>query len=415
MSGFRLFSLSLCMTILCVFSSSAGLSAAEDGNMSLKEDDSVAGTGDFSDSNIAKGKNKEISQSTIDSLPPSLRDVWANERQQESRQGRDRRKTLTSRGLTDDIIPAYGVQYITEQRDFSRAEPLMLKVHKFLNDVNIRIMAGDLGRQGPMLTGAKKVKGEKSLKGDVDLVERVPLPEEIRINEFYEALRILREQISYPNLLEREHFNEIAGDLSKAQGLINYDLTEEGVKRIDEQFAAWQVLIEVARLRAIEAYTDELLQKEENAKWDRTKARREAESADIEFKLPPLPMSATALQDARGDLHRMHEVRNPAAQKNAKAREREEAKKEEEAPAIIEVTPAEEEAVEEEAVVEEKAEEMEEVVVEEKKEEVKELDVEVEDFDIEEDDKKTEMKKEPEKKAENKEDDFEFEDEFEFE
>ena len=208
------------------------------------------------------------------------------------------------------------------------------------------------------------------------------MPEEAEIAELHQALVELRQQISYPNLLEREHFNEIAGNLAKAQGLLNYDLTEDGIKRIDEQFAAWRVLIEAARLSAIEAHTDAIL--EVNPSWDRTKARRQAERDDITFILPPLPMGEHALRDARAELNRMHEVRSPAKE-NARKKERAEAAKKEMTPEIIEVEVAEE--VAEEAVVEEAAEEpVDEVMEEEAAEEtVEEADIEVKEMDIEED------------------------------
>ena len=433
--------------MLCGLGPGASLSAED---MAIEGEKSVAGTGEWSDSSLAKGKNEEISEDSLETLPPSLRQIWASKYDASDRQHKDRRKTLTNRDITDEVIPKYGVQYVTAQRNFSRAEPLFHKVRKFLTDLNIRVMAGDLGRRGPSLVSPKSEKGQKAVEGDVALLEQGPLPEEVEITKLHEAMVELRKQISYPNLLEREHFNEIAGDLGKAQGLINYDLTPEGIKRIDEQFAAWRVQIEVVRMRAVEAYTDKLI--EENPKLTRERARRQAEKADIEFRLPPLPMGEHALRDARAELNRIHQVRSPE-KTNAKKKEREEAAKEEKLPEDVKVDEAVEEMVEEDATeaveetteaVEETVEETSEEVTEEvddfdmdadEKEEAKE---EVDDFDMDADEteeaapektaeeKLEEVEEAVEEKAEEmpaekpaeekKEDDgFEFEDDFEFE
>ncbi len=428
----RVFRVSAISAMLCVAGSGMNLVAADaDSDLSLQDEQSVAETGAWSEAAIAKGQNKEIDDKALADLPPSLRQIWASKPEAADRSEKDRRKTMTSKDLVDEIIPAYGVQYITDQRNFSRAEPLWLKVHKFLTNVNIRVMAGELGRRGPMLTNPERSKGEKAVEGDVALQDQGVLPEEAEIAELHQALVELRKQISYPNLLEREHFNEIAGDLAKAQGLLNYDLTEDGIKRIDEQFAAWRVLIEAARLRAIEAHTDAIL--EENPSWDRSKARRQAERDDITFILPPLPMGEHALRDARAELNRMHEVRSPAKE-NARQKAREEAAEKEKEPEIVEVEEAEsEEAAEEvseeaaEEVMEEAAEEDAEIVVEdieieeaaEEEPEApmveKELDVEVEDFEIEEEAPKEEMVKEEAPAEEEEEDSLDLEDDFDFE
>lgn len=389
----RFLFLSLLFAVICVFPAEKAQAAESTEDMSVAEEDSVAEEGEFSESNIERGKNRDISDDTVENLPPSLREVWANRHkteQRERREHRDRRKTLTSTLLVDEIIPAYGVQYITEQRNFSRVEPLWLEVRRFLTDVNIKVMSGQLGRQGPTVVKSERNEEGEHLQGNVALEERVPLPEEVKIKEYHQKVVDLRKRISYPNLLERDHFNEIVGDLAKAQGLINYDLTEEGIKRIDEQFAAWRILIEVARLKAIEKYTRQLL--EENPEWDMRKARREAERAEIEFIYPPLPGGEHALQEARAELHRMHEVRSPENTKNVRARKRETGKEAEEAPEIIDVEEPEEEDGAEDGVMEEEAavveetddaamEESEEQPIEEK-EELDDLNIDVEDFNI---------------------------------
>lgn len=365
-----------------------GLQAADsNAEISMENEKSLSESGEWSEQSLAKGKNEAIDKDSVETLPPSLREIWMTQSTPKPKQ--IDRSRFTKNKIADEIIPRYGVQYVTEQRNFSRAEDLYHTVRKFLTDLNIKVMAGELGRRAPVLSSAKTEKGSKPVAGDVDLVEQAPLPEEVRINELHNEMVALRGRISYPNLLERDHFNEIAGDLAKAQGLINYDLTEEGIKRIDEQYAAWKVLIEVARMRAIEAYADKLL--EENPDLGRERARRQAENAEIEFKLPPLPMGEYALRDARAELNRMHDVRAPE-KTNQRKKEREEQKEMDKEPEVIELEdPATEDMpteevdadIEMEEAVEETAPAMEE---EAEMSETNDLDIEVEEIDLEADD-----------------------------
>ena len=421
--------------MLCV----NGLQAAESAtDLTMDDEQSLSDKGQWSDKSLASGKNEAIDKDSVETLPPSLREIWMT--QSTPKPKKIDRSRFTKNKISDEIIPRYGVQYVTSQRNFSRAEDLYHTVRKFLTDLNIKVMAGELGRRGPVLASAKTEKGAKRIAGDVELVEQAPLPEEVRIGELHQAMVDLRGRISYPNLLERDHFNEIAGDLAKAQGLINYDLTPEGIKRIDEQYAAWKVLIEVARVRAIQQYSDKLI--EENPKLTPERARRQAESADIEFKLPPLPMGEHALRDARAELNRMHNVAAPT-KTNQRKKEREEQAEAQKETEILEV----EDPAKEDMSEDKEAETTEEAVpaMEEKaKEKVDDLEIEVEDFDVEDDateepameekaedpveeepaeemveeveevEEKVEEKAE-EKKEEKKEDDgFDFEDDFSF-
>ena len=425
-----------------------GLQAAD---VSMDNEKSLSDSGEWSEQSLAKGKNEAIDKDSVETLPPSLREIWMTQSTPKPKQ--IDRSRFTKNKIADEIIPRYGVQYVTEQRNFSRAEDLYHTVRKFLTDLNIKVMAGELGRRAPVLSSAKTEKGSKPVAGDVELVEHAPLAEEVRINELHNEMLALRGRISYPNLLERDHFNEIAGDLAKAQGLINYDLTEEGIKRIDEQYAAWKVLIEVARMRAIEAYTDQLI--EEDPDLTRERARRQAENADIEFKLPPLPMGEFALRDARAELNRMHDVRAPE-KTNQRKKEREEQKEMEKQPEVIELEdPAKEDMATEDAeddmteMVDESVEETA-PAMEEKTEaaESNDLDIEVEDFDVDADETETpameekteapveveedndemmvedepaveekaeeKMEEKEEKKEEKSDDGFDFEDDFSF-
>ncbi|NRA39825.1 MAG: hypothetical protein HRU15_16910 [Planctomycetes bacterium] len=410
----------------CMFNST--LMAADSAD--LLEEDSIKESGKWSESVIAKGQNQRIDEEALKSLPNNIRNIWGTEADKEVAKAA-RGKRRSGERIVDQVIPAFGVTYVTQQRDYSRGENLFHRVHRFLTDVNIRIMAGELGRRGPKLVPATDAKGRKVKNGDVKLLEREPLPEEVQIRTFYDELVNLQKVVAFPNTAERNHFNEIAGDLNKAQGLLNFDLTEEGIKTIDEQYAAWTVLIEVEKQKAMEVLTKQIMEEEEA---DYRRARRAAEKQGVTFRLPPLPMGEHALRDARAELNRMGDVNAAQKTKNAKTKRVEKAKEEIEEPrdvkaeesAVVEEVEetkeglgeldevkefdVDDEVVEdamEEEVVEEAAEEVAEEVVEEAAAEV-DVEADMEEEVVEE----AAPAKEEKKEEAAEEDDFEFEDDF---
>lgn len=405
----------------CVFGSSLFAADAAHDSGSVADEDSVIEKGKWSESAIAKGQNNAIDEDALKTLPPNVRNIWGTQADKKAAK-KARGKRQAGQRVVDEVIPAFGVTYVTRQRDYSRGENLFHRVQHFLTDVNIRVMAGELGRRGPQLVAAKDENGGVLKNGDVALVEREPLPEEVHIREFYTELITMEKIVAYPNSTERHHFNEIAGALGKAQGLLNFDLTEEGIQTIDEQYTAWRVLIEVEKQKALEIVTQQIME-EKGTSYKR--ARREAEGVELEFKLPPLPMGKTALRDARAELNRLNGVTAAHKTKNAKTKRIEKIKEALEKPQDIEVhndhaekvnkTPTP--VVEEEHAHEEKEHAVVEEVVEEAVEEeviVEEVEIDIEeDMDIEEEVIVEEAPaKEEETVEEEDADDFEFDDDF---